>query len=232
MEWSIVVPVKRREVAKTRLADAAGEHRPALARAFAADTVAAAVSCPLATTVMVVTDDALAASDARALGAVVVADAPDAGLNAALRHGAEVVRRRRPGDGVAALSADLPALRPTELGAALAAAAANPASFVADAAGIGTTLYAARPGTPFEPRFGERSRAAHRADGAVELALPDIPSLRRDVDTDVDLWDALRLGVGPRTKAAAALLEQTATRVAAAPVAAPRKPRSGRDGAG
>lgn len=206
MEWSIVVPVKRPEVAKTRLAETAGEHRPALARAFAADTVAAATACPAVAAVVVVTDDEPAADEMRALGAVVVADAPDAGLNAALRHGVEQARRRRPGDGVAALSADLPALRPDELGAALAAAADHPASFVGDAAGLGTTLYAARPGTPFDPRFGGRSRAAHRASGAVELTVSGIPSLRRDVDTEVDLWDALRLGVGPRTKAVAVQL--------------------------
>lgn len=206
MEWSIVVPVKRPEVAKTRLADAAGEHRPALARAFAADTVAAATACPIVEAVVVVTDDGPAADEVRGLGAVVVADAPDAGLNAALRHGAEEARRRSPDSGVAALSADLPALRPDELGAALAAAAEHAVSFVGDAAGLGTTLYAVRPGVPFDPRFGGRSRAAHRASGAIELTLSGIPSLRRDVDTDIDLWDALRLGVGPRTKAVAALL--------------------------
>jgi 2-phospho-L-lactate guanylyltransferase len=59
---------------------------------------------------------------------------------------------------------------------------------------------------PFSPRFGGRSRAAHRAAGAVELMLEGIASVRRDVDTEVDLWDALRLGVGPRTKAVAAEL--------------------------
>jgi 2-phospho-L-lactate guanylyltransferase len=34
--------------------------------------------------------------------------------------------------------------------------------------------------------------------------LEGIASVRRDVDTEVDLWDALRLGVGPRTKAVVA----------------------------
>jgi 2-phospho-L-lactate guanylyltransferase len=58
----------------------------------------------------------------------------------------------------------------------------------------------------FEPRFGGRSRAAHRAGGAVELNVPDTPSVHRDVDTAVDLWDALRLGVGPRTAAVVALI--------------------------
>lgn len=206
MNWSIVVPVKRPELAKTRLADAAGKHRPALARAFAADTVAAALATPGVMDVVVVTDDDLFAAEARELGAVVVADAPDAGLNAALRHGADEARARRPGTAVAALSADLPALRPEELARVLTAAADHPVSFVADLAGIGTTVYAVTPGHEFEPRFGGRSRAAHRAAGAADLDLGGIASVRRDADTEVDLWDALRLGVGPRTKAVAALL--------------------------
>lgn len=206
MNWSIVVPVKRPELAKTRLAEAAGELRPDLARAFGADTVAAALECAAVGLVIVVTDDGPFADEARALGAEVVADAPDAGLNAALRHGADEARTMQPEFAVAALSADLPVLRPVELAAALRAAEQHPASFVGDLAGIGTTLYAVTAGGSFEPRFGGRSRAAHQAAGVVELTMTDIPSVRRDVDTEVDLWDALRLGVGPRTKAVAALL--------------------------
>lgn len=206
MNWSIVIPVKRPELAKTRLADVAGEHRPALARAFAADTVAAALSAAGVAAVIVVTDDSPFAAEARELGAVVVADAPDAGLNAALRHGADEARALRPDTAIAALSADLPALRPEELARVLTAAAEHLSSFVADLAGIGTTVYATQPGAEFEPRFGGRSRAAHRAAGAVDLELDGIGSVRRDVDTEVDLWDALRIGVGPRTKTVAALL--------------------------
>lgn len=206
MKWSIVIPVKRPELAKTRLADAAGEQRPALARAFAADTAAAALLCSAVGVVIVVTDDEPFAVEARSLGAVVVADTPDAGLNAALRHGADEARALRPEAPVAALSADLPALRPDELAQVLHAAQHHPESFVGDLAGLGTTLYATTVGVNFEPRFGGRSRAAHRAAGAVELTMSGIPSVRRDVDTEVDLWDALRLGVGPRTKAVAAQL--------------------------
>jgi 2-phospho-L-lactate guanylyltransferase len=198
--WSIVVPVKRPEFAKTRLADAVGELRPHMARAFAADTVAAALSCPLVAAVVVVTDDAEASTEAQLLGAEVVTDAPGSGLNPALRHGADVIRGRAPDASVATLSADLRALRPAELGRVLAAAMAHPTSFLADAAGTGTTLYAATAGAAFEPRFGGRSRAAHRANGAVELDIPDVPSVRRDIDTAVDLWDAMRLGLGPRTE--------------------------------
>jgi 2-phospho-L-lactate/phosphoenolpyruvate guanylyltransferase len=204
--WSVVVPVKRPEVAKTRLADLAGARRAELARAFAADTVAAALACPDVVDVVVVTDDAQTATAVAAAGAVVVADEPAAGLNAALRHGADLVRRRHPDRYIAALSADLPALRPEELATTLRAATAHPVSFVGDAAGIGTTLYAVTRMEAFEPRFGGRSRATHRAGGAVELTVPDTPSVHRDVDTAVDLWDALRLGVGPRTAAVVALI--------------------------
>ena len=51
----------------------------------------------------------------------------------------------------------------------------------------GTTLYTARPGASFEPEFGAESRARHLAQGAAELDLDGIASLRQDVDTPDDL---------------------------------------------
>ncbi|WP_119729250.1 2-phospho-L-lactate guanylyltransferase [Thermomonospora amylolytica] len=204
--WSLVLPVKVLSRAKTRMAAAAGPLREALALAVAADTVAAALRCALVAEVIVVTDDPLAASELSALGARTVPDEPDRGLNPALAYGASVARRARPDVGVGAMSADLPALRPAELGRVLTAAAAFPESFVPDAAGVGTTLYAVRPGVPFSPAFGPDSRARHAAQGARELALEDIASVRRDVDTPDDLRAALALGAGPRTTALAARL--------------------------
>jgi 2-phospho-L-lactate guanylyltransferase len=88
----------------------------------------------------------------------------------------------------------------------LDAASAAPNAFVADAAGIGTTLYTARPDASFTPAFGLDSRARHREGGARELALEDVPSVRRDVDTMEDLRAALELGVGPHTASVAPLL--------------------------
>ncbi|MGI5168031.1 2-phospho-L-lactate guanylyltransferase [Spirillospora sp. CA-253888] len=205
-QWSLVVPVKVLARAKTRMAEAAGPHREALALAVATDTVGAALRCPRVRDVIVVTDDPLAAAELSALGARVVPDEPDAGLNPALVHGAGRGRERSPDAGVGALSADLPALRPGELARVLDAAAGAPEAFVPDAAGIGTTLYTARPGVPFAPAFGGESRAAHRSRGARELLLDGIDSVRRDVDTLDDLKAALALGLGPRTAAVAALL--------------------------
>jgi 2-phospho-L-lactate/phosphoenolpyruvate guanylyltransferase len=206
LPWSLVVPVKLLALAKSRLATLAGQHRPALALAMAADTVAAALACEEVTRVIAVTDDPEAAGVLAGLGAVVTGDEPRSGLNPALRHGAGLATARWPGTGIGALAADLPSLRPAELAVFLRAAAAWPQAFVPDAAGSGTTLYTARPDATFAPRFGLGSAARHLAAGAAELALPGLVSLRRDVDAPADLAEATGLGVGPRTAAVAARL--------------------------
>jgi 2-phospho-L-lactate guanylyltransferase len=210
--WSVLIPVKVLGQAKSRLAALAGPRRRELALALACDTVTAVLSCEEAARVIVVTDDQVAAAALAGLGAQVLADEPRDGLNPALRHGAAHAAARWPGSGTAALSADLPALRPAEIGRALRAASAWPSSFVADAAGDGTTLYAAAPGTAFRPAFGLASRARHAASGAAELDLPGVPGLRRDVDTPEDLRGAAALGLGRHTAPLAAELLRCAPR--------------------
>ena len=205
MQWTLVIPLKALARAKSRLSDTAADGlRPGLALAFAQDTVAAALACPAVRDVAVVTDDALAGRELSALGARIIPDEPLGGLNTALRHAAAVVRSTRPESAVAALNADLPALRPLELARVLDAAAEFPRAFLPDAAEIGTTLLAAAPGRELLPAFGTDSRARHRESGAVELALADVDSVRQDVDTGADLRAALALGVGPRTAAVSA----------------------------
>ncbi|MFE7125584.1 2-phospho-L-lactate guanylyltransferase [Streptomyces sp. NPDC057617] len=198
--WSLVVPLKPLRLAKSRLAVAAGEAlRPRLALAFAQDTVAAALACPAVRDVAVVTDDPTAAAELAALGARIVPDSPADGLNAALAHGARAVRAGRPRAAVAVLNADLPALRPAELGAVLAAAEPFPRAFLADAAEIGTTLLTAAAGTELNPAFGGPSRLRHLSSGTVEIVLAGVDSVRRDVDTGADLLVAAELGLGPHT---------------------------------
>lgn len=198
--WSLVVPVKRLDVAKSRLRGALagpGHHR--LALALALDTVTAALACPQVAQVIAVTDDKVAGAALSALGVRVAPDAPDAGLNAAFTYGAGLVTRS--GGWVAALAADLPALRPAELAGALRAAGGpspRVRRFVADAPGTGTVLLTAPPGVPLDPRFGPDSAAAHAASGAHPLD-DAWPSLRRDVDTPADLVTAARLGLGRHT---------------------------------
>jgi len=204
--WSVLLPVKVLAQAKSRLAELAGPRRGELALALACDTVSAVLQTAQVARVVVITDDQVAAAALRELGALVIPDEPRDGLNAALRYGAAFAAVHWPGCGTAALSADLPALRPAELMRALHAAAAWPTAFVADAAGDGTTLYTAAPGAAFRPGFGLASRARHAADGAAELELADIPGLRRDVDTPADLRGAAALGLGPHTAPLAAEL--------------------------
>ncbi|MFH8365364.1 2-phospho-L-lactate guanylyltransferase [Streptomyces sp. NPDC018031] len=203
MTWTLVVPLKPLSQAKSRLDGGVPEGwRPDLALAFAQDTVGAALSCRRVGGVVVVTDDARAGCALSALGARIVPDAPGPsadGLNAALAHGARVVRAALPQAPVAALNADLPALRAAELDRVLRAAAGAGRAFLADAAGIGTTLLAAGAGVELAPAFGGPSRARHLASGARELGLSAVDSVRQDVDTVPDLRAALRLGVGPHT---------------------------------
>ncbi|WP_091393106.1 2-phospho-L-lactate guanylyltransferase [Micromonospora saelicesensis] len=198
--WAVVVPVKRLAVAKSRLRGALpGVPHEELALALAADTLRAVLACPAVAEALVVTDDDRVAAAARAAGARVLPDEPDAGLNAAFRHGAA----RVPAGWVAGITADVPALRPAELaGALLAAQNGRPGvrRFLPDAPGGGTVLLTAGPGVPLDPRFGVGSAVAHAASGALPLD-GDWPSLRRDVDTAADLAAAARLGLGPRTAA-------------------------------
>jgi 2-phospho-L-lactate guanylyltransferase len=193
--WTAVIPVKSLSAAKSRLRGAVADARhEELALAMVRDTVAAVRACAAVGDVLVVTDDPAAAAAVTALGARTVPDRPAAGLNAAMRFGADTVAglaRRR-----AVLTGDLPALRPDELGAALAAAGGR--SFVADAAGTGTVLLTAEPGTALDPRFGAGSAGAHAASLARPLS-GAWPGLRQDVDTADDLRRVLALGAGEHT---------------------------------
>jgi 2-phospho-L-lactate guanylyltransferase len=155
---------------------------------MARSTVAAVLACPCVTEVLVVTGDALVRSS---LGPVAFVDDPGGGLNAALRHAAAVAP---PSQGVAALTADIPALRPSELAQALSQCKVR--SFVPDLPGTGTVMLAAPYGVPLDPRFGPGSAAAHEASGAVRLD-GAWPTLRRDVDTADDLAAAYALGWNP-----------------------------------
>ena len=167
------------------------------------------MASPVVRRVLVVTNDAEAGDALAGVGATVTADAPDAGLNPAIVHGSRVARTDEPEAWVAAMSGDLPALRAEDLTDAMAAAGGLAHWFVSDSIGVGTTLLAAIGGTRLSPAFGPQSRAGHLALGAVEVTGNGLERLRRDVDTEADLWEAVRLGVGSFTAAALAELQVT-----------------------
>ncbi|MFC9559353.1 2-phospho-L-lactate guanylyltransferase [Agromyces sp. NPDC056965] len=201
--WTVVIPVKAPAGAKTRLAAAVSPaEREALARAFALDTIAAVLAARSVVRVVVVGDDPSLAGGAEFLAEP--ADGPR-GLGPAIAYG---IAHARAGDEeagfrpVAVLLGDLPALAPEELDAALEGASRHPLAFVRDADGTGTTLATAAEGVHLAPHFGIDSAARHAAAGFVELEAS--ARLRRDVDTIEALVEAVSLGVGPNTRAAAA----------------------------
>jgi len=195
----LVLPVKGGPGAKSRLSALS---LPGLALAVALDCLEAALGCDAVARVLVVSGDRAVRAAATALGAATLDD-PGAGLDAAAHAGLSTLAGQRPVAPRAVLLADLPCLRPDDLGAALGAAGAalatgHAAAVVPDAGGRGTVLLVEGPGPVRTTAFGAGSAGAHERGGAVRLAL-DLPRLRRDVDTVDDLAEALALGVGPRT---------------------------------
>jgi 2-phospho-L-lactate guanylyltransferase len=201
-KYVALVPVKPPSLGKSRLVGLPDAERRALAAAFALDTVAACVAAEAIVEVLVATDDASFSVELAALGAIAIPDGVAMDLNGTLRQSAAEARRRWPELVPVALTADLPAVRGTDLDAALADVAPGEAAYVADSEGLGTTLYTAAYDA-FDPRFGPGSALAHEGTGARPITNP-LPRLRRDVDDPSDLDAAIALGVGPRTAERAA----------------------------
>lgn len=193
------MPVKSLARAKSRLDVSASS---SLAFAFLQDALSAVHGCPVVTQAIVVTRDPEVSAYARATGCLVVTEEGDNGINAAARLGA-----RSATGPVAVMVSDLPCLTAGALASVLTTAAAHVTSVLADAEGLGSTMFCALDRNDVTPAFGPSSRSRHRAIGAVDLvtAYPAcveewIPA-RLDVDTDPALASALEWGVGPATTA-------------------------------
>lgn len=197
--FAVLLPVKSPGTGKSRLSALSPVERSRLAAAFATDVVDACLGTTGVAGVLVVSDDAAFAATLVARGAETCAD-PGGGLNAALRHGADVVRRARPDLQPVALCADLPALLPADLASALefAGTHAGAACFVRDADETGTSLYTARY-DDFDPRFGAGSAAAHTSAGA-EPVPGELTTLRHDVDDADGLSAAVAIGLGAASR--------------------------------
>jgi 2-phospho-L-lactate guanylyltransferase len=194
--WHVVIPVKGGPDAKSRLRAPDGVDRLVLARALALDTVTAAAEAVGPGHLVVVTSDAEVLEAVAPLGVATLAD-PGRGLNEAVHV---AVGDLPPDQPAAVLLGDVPALRPPDLRAALAAGDAVERWFVPDAEGTGTVLLGAHAATAVRPAFGSGSATRHESDGSTRLPL-DLERLRRDVDDEASLGEALRLGVGPHTAA-------------------------------
>jgi len=198
-----VVALKGSALAKSRLDTLPDPLRRRLAWTMAVDTLTALAGA-VQRVVVVSRQPALGARlRAAGLDVDVLAESGTGSLDAALSQGAEALSEAGYATVVACVG-DLPALRPEAVRAALAASRPHLRSFVADASGLGTTILISHQSggrVRLDPHFGGRSAAAHRTSGAVALVGDDLLTARRDVDTEVDLSDALRLGVGPLTGA-------------------------------
>jgi 2-phospho-L-lactate guanylyltransferase len=192
-DWSVVMPVKPLAAAKSRLAGLSAPVRLDLARAFTQDAIAAALATPAITRVIVVGETDDAPVDPR----IHLVPDPTADLTGAIHRGLAIIPADSP---ASVLVCDIPAVRSEDITAALSHAALHPWSLICDLHGTGTTMLIAHRRRDLQPRFGLRSRAAHVALGATDLTDVVAPGLRCDVDTEVDLWNALRLGVGSHTQ--------------------------------
>lgn len=198
MQWTVLIPVRALNGAKSRLVDASADRteHESLVLAIRTDTIAAAIAATGVARVIRVLDRAETGEPALDQRGTISFIQQTPGLNAALAEAADYAAATWPQDAIAALVGDLPALRPEHLAAALTQAALHAAAFVPDADGTGTTLLTARPSERLRPAFGLGSAARH---GAHAVALTAAPGLRRDVDTDTDLAEAAQLGFGPAT---------------------------------
>ncbi len=210
VKWIALVPIKGSSNAKSRLATR--PERTALAQAMIADTGNALAAASRICEVVAVADGPVTAAPWFDR----VIPGPNAGLNAAIIAGAQWLSRDRSTPfGIAVVVGDLPCLTGSATDNILMTRGEAAVRIVGDAAGTGTTMLLVRDGRNIPgmvtPKFGPHSCAAHVQAGAVNLTTeqglgPDdqaaLLRARRDVDTDVDLWDAIRIGVGPATRAA------------------------------
>lgn len=208
MPWSVVVPVKALHRGKSRLMPAGDPWREDLAIAFLSDVLAGLQAASRVSETLVVSDDPIVRAIAGDAGARPIPEPAAPGINPAATEG---IRRAGTGLHVAVIVGDLPCLDAAAVDVVLAQAREFPRSFVCDAIGTGTTMLMALDRADCMPQFGGRSRARHAAGGNIELGQGAQQSgwredaeafrrARRDVDTVVDLWDAVRIGVGPATR--------------------------------
>lgn len=213
IEATVVIPVKPWALSKSRL-DVGTVGRERLARAFSLDVLHAVVASTRLATLVVVTAEPEFATAASRCGAVVLVDRPMLSpdmLNPALASARSWALVRRPEAPVVVVPADLPSLTASVLDAAIDQLSHYESAFVPDAVGQGTTLAWGRSPRDLRLEYGLRSAVKHSAAGA--RAVSDVDARARwDVDTDTDLAEARRLGVGVHTTAALEELMALASR--------------------
>jgi len=189
----ILIPVKRLEDAKQRLAPALEpEQRKLLAEAMVRDVLAAVAAWRRRPAVAVVTSDPQASRLARHHGFEVIADTENDGETEAIAMATRVAQAGG-AEETLVIPGDAPLVEAWELEAIAAAAPAGKFRGAVLAAAHdrrGTNAVLRRPAALFPLRFGNDSFAPHleaaRATGT-EVVVLELPGVALDVDTPADL---------------------------------------------
>jgi 2-phospho-L-lactate guanylyltransferase len=207
MSTIAILPVKRFDTAKRRLAEALGiGTRRALAEAMLSDVLTALRRARRVDEVLVVTSEHGAATLAHAHGAQAIGEPPEPGHSAAAAHGVGWASERGARRALL-VPGDCPALDPAEVDDLLIAhpGSETRVTIVPDRHGTGTNALVLTPPDAIAPSFGPGSRERHetaaRTAGA-EWRIAEPPSLVLDVDTADDLV-ALRAALEARSGGAA-----------------------------
>jgi 2-phospho-L-lactate guanylyltransferase len=185
-----ILPVKRFEAAKQRLALGVDEQRRReLIEAMVADVLEAITAARNVERTIVVTSEPAARELALAAGVEAIPDAADAGHVQAALTGIAQAETEGAGS-VVLLPGDCPLLDPRELDRLLTAVPARYVGIVPDRHGTGTNALVLSPPGAIVPAFGEGSCARHVAaarEAGVPFGVEELPSLGLDLDTPADV---------------------------------------------
>jgi 2-phospho-L-lactate guanylyltransferase len=190
LKASAVLPVKRFDAAKQRLAAGIDEERRReLAEAMVADVLDAIGEARSIERLIVVSGDPIAQELAAKIGAEVVPDPEDAGHVEAAQAG--IARAEAEGaERVALLAGDCPLLDQRELDRLLTGVPGSYVGIVPDRHGTGTNALLLSPPDAIVPAFGEGSRARHveaARQAGIPFGIEELPSIELDLDTPADV---------------------------------------------
>lgn len=190
MNATAVLPVKRFEAAKQRLAAGVDDQRRRqLVEAMVADVLEAIGRARTIERTIVVTGDPIAQELAAEAGAEVVPDPADAGHIEAAQAG--IARAEAEGARcVVLLPGDCPLLDPRELDRLLTGVPDHYVGIVPDRHGPGTNALVLSPPDAIVPSFGEGSCARHVAaarQAGIPFEVEKLATLGLDLDTPADI---------------------------------------------
>ncbi|HEX2393528.1 MAG TPA: 2-phospho-L-lactate guanylyltransferase [Solirubrobacterales bacterium] len=190
MSATAVLPIKRFDAAKQRLAIGVDEERRrALVEAMAADVLGAIGQARSIERTIVVSGEPTIQEIAAQAGAEVVPDPSDRGHVEAARAG--IARAAAQGADIAILlPGDCPLLDPRELDRLLTGVPAPYVGIVPDRHGTGTNALLLSPPEAIVPAFGEGSCERHvdlAREAGVPFSVEKLDSLGLDLDTPADV---------------------------------------------